>query len=56
MVLVHHHRNVGVRFDGRQHQVAQIRFACVFAGTGRSLQDDRTVGLLRGLHDGLNLL
>ena len=56
MVLVHDHGNVRVRFDGRQHQVTQIRFARVFACTGRCLQNHRAVGFLRSLHDGLDLL
>ena len=43
-------------FDGRQHQMPQIGFARVFARTGRGLQDDRAVGFLRRLHDGLHLL
>jgi hypothetical protein len=56
MVLVHHHRDVGVRFNRRQHQVTQIGFASVLACTCRGLQDDRAVGFLRCFHDGLNLL
>ena len=55
VVLMQNHRNVGVRLDSGQHQVAQIGLARVFARTGRSLQDDRAVGGLCGLHDGLHL-
>ena len=51
-----HHRNIGVRLDGGQHQMAQIGLARVFASPGGRLQDDRAVGGLRCLHDGLHLL
>ena len=56
MVLVHHHRNVGMGFDGCQHQMTQIGFACVFARTCRRLQDHGAVSLLSSFHDGLHLL
>ena len=55
MVLVHHDRNVGMGFDGCQHQMTQIGFACVFARTRRRLQDHGAVSLLRRFHDGLYL-
>ena len=56
MVLVHHHRNIRVRFNRRQHQMAQVGFARILACTCGGLQDDRAVGFLRSLHDGLHLL
>ena len=45
-----------MRLNSRKHQVAQIGFTGVFARARRSLQDHRTVGLLRRFHDGLHLL
>ncbi|MNZ90821.1 hypothetical protein D3C78_1097920 [compost metagenome] len=56
MVLVHAHRDVREFFDGSQDQVAQERRASVFAGTGRSLDDHRGVGLVGRFHDGAHLL
>ena len=56
VVLVHHHRNVGVRFHRGQHHVAQVGLTGVFAGASGGLQNDRAVGLLRRFHDGENLL
>jgi hypothetical protein len=56
VVLVDDHRNVGVRLDRCQHHVAQVGLTSVLARTGRGLQDDRAVGLLRRLHDGDDLL
>ncbi len=56
VVLVQHDGNVGVRLHRRQHHVAQVGLAGVFARAGRGLQDHRAVGLLRGLHDRLDLL
>jgi len=55
MVLVHHHRNVGVGFDRSQHHVAQVGLTGIFARTSRGLQNDRAIGLLRGFHDGNDL-
>src|SRR5690554_1101882 len=43
-------------FHCRQNQVTQERRTGVFAGTGRSLNDHRTIGLVRRLHNGAHLL
>jgi hypothetical protein len=56
MILVHHDRNVRIHFHGAQNQVAQKRFPRIFSCPGRRLHDDRTVGFVSRLHDGLNLL
>ena len=56
MILMHHHRNMRVRLDGRSNQMAQESLARVFARTGRALQDHRAIDRIRGLHDGVNLL
>ncbi len=56
VVLVHDHRNVRVGFHRGIDQVAQKRFAGIFAGAGRRLHDDRAVQGIGGSHDGLHLL
>ena len=56
MILMQHHRDVGVRLDRSQHHVPQVGLAGVFARPGRGLQDHRRLRFLRGLHDGLDLL
>ena len=56
MVLVHHHRNIGIRFDGSQNQVAQKILTGVLTSSPGSLQDHRAIGFMGGLHDRLDLL
>ena len=56
VVLVHHHRDVGIGFDCGQDQVAQEIFTGVLAGTAGGLQNHRRVGLTGRLHDRLHLL
>ncbi len=56
MILVHDDRDVRIGFHGGHDQVAQKRFAGVFARTGRALHDDRAVAFVGRLHDGLDLL
>jgi hypothetical protein len=55
VVLVHTHRDVRVLLDRGQDQVAQEGLAGIGTGTGGTLQDHRAVGLVGGLHDGLDL-
>ena len=55
MVLMHHHRNVGIRFSGSQNQVAEKNLTRIAACATGSLQDDRTIGLVGRFHDCLHL-
>jgi hypothetical protein len=55
VVLVHAHGDVRVGLDGGQDQVAQEGLAGIGTGAGGTLQDHRAVGLVGGLHDGLDL-
>ena len=56
VVLVHDDRDVGMGLDGGLDQVAQEGLAGILAGAGGALHDHRAVGLVGGLHDGLDLL
>ena len=56
VVLVHDQWNVRPLLGGGLNQVLDEGLACVFAGTGAGLQDDRSAHLVSGGHDGLDLL
>jgi hypothetical protein len=56
VILVHHNGDVRVSFHRCQDEMAQEVFPSVVPGTTGSLQDNRTVGFVRRLHDGLDLL
>ena len=56
MILMQYHRNGRVGFHRCEHHVPQKRLPRIFARAGRSLQDHRAAGLVRGLHDRLDLL
>ena len=43
VVLVQDHRDIWVRLDRGQHHVAQVGFSRVLSGTGRGLQNHRTL-------------
>ncbi len=55
VVLVHNHRDVRKLFDRGEDQVTQKRRTGVLAGTGRSLDDHRGVGLVGRFHNGAHL-
>ena len=55
VILVHHDRNMRVGFHRRRDQVAQERFAGIFARAGGALHDHRAVGFIGRFHDGLDL-
>jgi len=55
MILVQDHRDVWMGFDRGQHHVAQIWLSGVLSGAGRGLQNHGAAGLLRRLHNGLDL-
>ena len=56
MVLVHHHRDVGIGLSRGQDQVTQEDLTGVATGSAGSLEDHRAVGLVSRFHDGLDLL
>ena len=56
VILVHHHRNVRIRFERSQDLVAQEGLTGIFAGTRRGLHDDRRVELVGAFHNGPDLL
>jgi len=56
MVLVHHDRDMGIGLDRRQDQMAQERLTRIGTGTRGALHDNRAIGLVRRLHDGMHLL
>ncbi len=56
MIEVHGERNLGILLAGRLNQVAQVDHLAVFQGAAARLNDDGTMGIMGGLHDGLDLL
>ena len=56
VVLVHGDRNARVELGRGEHQVAEVVVLAVAAGAPRGLHDHRRIGLLRRLHDRLDLL
>ena len=55
VIQVHGDRNLGIEFVGGQDQVIEVVVLREGAGAAAGLDDDRRLGFLRGLHDGLNL-
>ncbi len=55
VVQVHGQGNLRIQFAGRQNQVIEVAVLGVGARPAAGLDDDRRLGLLRRLHDGLNL-
>jgi hypothetical protein len=47
---------MGVAFNGGLNEILQKPLSGVLAGTCGGLHDDRTIGFMRGLHNGLDLL
>ena len=56
VVLVHNQWNVGERFNRSLNKVLDERLACVLAGTGAGLQNNRGTHFIGGGHHCLNLL
>ena len=46
----------GVELDGSLHELLEVEHAGILEGPARGLDDDGTLGLGGGLHDGLDLL
>ena len=55
VILVHHDRDVRVKFGCREHQVTQVSVLRVRSGTTRRLDDHRRISFLGRLHDRLDL-
>ena len=56
MILMHYDRYMRIHLKSCQDQMAQEKFSGIGTGTGRALHDDRAVGFISRLHDGVNLL
>ena len=56
VILVHDHWNVRITFNRTQNEMLQKLLACVLAGAGAGLHDDRRPHFMGSLHDGLDLL
>ena len=56
VILMHHHRDMRELGHGRFHQRAEKGRSCVFAGSRARLHDDRSICLVRRLHNGSGLL
>ena len=55
MILVHSDGNMRIKFDCRQHQMAQISILRIRSGPARGLHNHRRIGFIGRFHDGLNL-